>query len=260
MRKCWTKCILLSREGQLSSFLDYVYLVLRSLWIQEDYAVALFFVGIASTAVGQVVVNHLVKKVGHCTDAFSKPKTLHQERVAVPCNSPIGHTFRRRFRFNRTPSSPDGCAHVFDFLVWPVRDLYNVFTRRLTWLWLRWVEVDPTGCRVFCGSAFFLYVWEVVPGSLHDLGITMNCKTWRNGRMKHKEPDQHFMTPVFVNLPSTRVLCAILLQYKRTSFIILSIGSVVALSAIMMGSHSIYNFLVPQTDVEETGGFCSVGE
>ncbi|CAN0371232.1 unnamed protein product, partial [Discosporangium mesarthrocarpum] len=30
--------------------------------LQEDYAVALFFVGVAATAVGQIVVNHLVKK------------------------------------------------------------------------------------------------------------------------------------------------------------------------------------------------------
>ncbi|CAM9722042.1 unnamed protein product, partial [Choristocarpus tenellus] len=48
--------------------------------------------------------------------------------------------------------------------------------------------------------------------------------------------------------------------YKRTSFIILSIGSVVALSAVMMGSHSLYNFLVPSEDAEEDGGFCSAGE
>ena len=31
---------------------------------QEDYAITLFIVGILATAVGQVVVNHLVKKVG----------------------------------------------------------------------------------------------------------------------------------------------------------------------------------------------------
>lgn len=30
---------------------------------QEDYAIALFVVGLAATAVGQIVVNHLVKKV-----------------------------------------------------------------------------------------------------------------------------------------------------------------------------------------------------
>lgn len=31
--------------------------------LQGDYAIALFFLGMAATAVGQVVVNHLVKKV-----------------------------------------------------------------------------------------------------------------------------------------------------------------------------------------------------
>ena len=31
---------------------------------QEDYAIALFIVGLSATAVGQVVVNHLVQKVG----------------------------------------------------------------------------------------------------------------------------------------------------------------------------------------------------
>lgn len=47
----------------------YVAVVLPSCWVflfqclQEDYAIALFVVGLAATAVGQVVVNHLVKKV-----------------------------------------------------------------------------------------------------------------------------------------------------------------------------------------------------
>ncbi|CAM9892090.1 unnamed protein product [Ascophyllum nodosum] len=49
-------------------------------------------------------------------------------------------------------------------------------------------------------------------------------------------------------------------KYKRTSFIVLSIGSVVALSAIMMGGHSLYNFMFPRPDVDEQGGFCSAGE
>lgn len=49
-------------------------------------------------------------------------------------------------------------------------------------------------------------------------------------------------------------------QYKRTSFIVLSIGSVVALSAVMMGGHSLYNFMFPRENGEEGGGFCSVGE
>lgn len=40
----------------------------------------------------------------------------------------------------------------------------------------------------------------------------------------------------------------------------LSIGAVVALSAVMMGGHSLYNFMVPRPDAEEAGGFCSVGE
>lgn len=49
-------------------------------------------------------------------------------------------------------------------------------------------------------------------------------------------------------------------QYKRTSFIVLSIGAVVALSAVMMGGHSLYSFMFPNPDEEGAGGFCSVGE
>ncbi|CBJ31853.1 conserved unknown protein [Ectocarpus siliculosus] len=49
-------------------------------------------------------------------------------------------------------------------------------------------------------------------------------------------------------------------KYKRTSFIVLSIGAVVALSAVMMGGHSLYNFMFPNPDEEGGGGFCSVGE
>ncbi|CAB1098647.1 unnamed protein product [Ectocarpus sp. CCAP 1310/34] len=49
-------------------------------------------------------------------------------------------------------------------------------------------------------------------------------------------------------------------KYKRTSFIVLSIGAVVALSAVMMGGHSLYNFMFPNPDEEGAGGFCSVGE
>ncbi|CAN0371198.1 unnamed protein product, partial [Discosporangium mesarthrocarpum] len=49
-------------------------------------------------------------------------------------------------------------------------------------------------------------------------------------------------------------------QYKRTSFIILSIGAVVALSAVMMGGHSLYSFMFPSLEHEEDGGFCSAGE
>ncbi|CAM9702298.1 unnamed protein product [Ectocarpus sp. 4 AP-2014] len=49
-------------------------------------------------------------------------------------------------------------------------------------------------------------------------------------------------------------------KYKRTSFIVLSIGAVVALSAVMMGGHSLYSFMFPNPDEEGGGGFCSVGE
>ncbi|CAM9922029.1 unnamed protein product [Scytosiphon promiscuus] len=49
-------------------------------------------------------------------------------------------------------------------------------------------------------------------------------------------------------------------KYKRTSFIVLSIGAVVALSAVMMGGHSLYNFMFPSPEEEGAGGFCSVGE
>ncbi|CAN0516050.1 unnamed protein product, partial [Laminaria digitata] len=35
--------------------------------LQANYAIALFIVGLLATAVGQIVVNHLVKKVGPIT-------------------------------------------------------------------------------------------------------------------------------------------------------------------------------------------------
>lgn len=67
------------------------------------------------------------------------------------------------------------------------------------------------------------------------------------------------MTTLTVSL-TLLTLTPLTLQYKRTSFIVLSIGAVVALSAVMMGGHSLYNFMFPNPEEEGAGGFCSAGE
>lgn len=48
-------------------------------------------------------------------------------------------------------------------------------------------------------------------------------------------------------------------QFKRPSFIILSIGSVVALSAALMGFNGIHDILYPNAAGAEDGGICSAG-
>lgn len=47
-------------------------------------------------------------------------------------------------------------------------------------------------------------------------------------------------------------------QFQRPSFIILSIGSVVALSAALMGLNGVYDLLNPAAGGGE-GGICSAG-
>ncbi|CAN0489779.1 unnamed protein product, partial [Hapterophycus canaliculatus] len=47
-------------------------------------------------------------------------------------------------------------------------------------------------------------------------------------------------------------------QFKRPSFIILSIGSVVALSAVLMGMNGVHDLMFPGATSED-GGICSVG-
>ncbi|CAN0480772.1 unnamed protein product [Ectocarpus sp. 12 AP-2014] len=50
-----------------------------------------------------------------------------------------------------------------------------------------------------------------------------------------------------------------LLTFKRPSFIILSIASVVALSAFLMGINGLYDILHPTVGGDEEHGICSVG-
>lgn len=49
-------------------------------------------------------------------------------------------------------------------------------------------------------------------------------------------------------------------QFKRPSFIILSIASVVALSAFLMGINGLYDILHPAAGGDEEDGICSAGE
>eukprot|EP00611_Tribonema_gayanum_P011064 TRINITY_DN21199_c0_g1_i1.p1 TRINITY_DN21199_c0_g1~~TRINITY_DN21199_c0_g1_i1.p1 ORF type:complete len:524 (+),score=113.26 TRINITY_DN21199_c0_g1_i1:90-1661(+) len=48
-------------------------------------------------------------------------------------------------------------------------------------------------------------------------------------------------------------------RYQRSSLIIVSIGAVVALSALLMGGQSLYFLAFPRQD-DESGGFCAAGE
>lgn len=48
-------------------------------------------------------------------------------------------------------------------------------------------------------------------------------------------------------------------QFKRPSFIILSIGSVVALSAFLMGVNGLLSYFSGSAESSEGGGICSAG-